>query len=430
MGFASYLIFFIFAFLQFGEMLPDLAQYRIMLWLAAITTFLSLANASDFPFRMVQPWIMLGFMGSIVMSHVANGWFGGGVMSAQDFSLSVFMFYLLLATAHNIARIRILAACMVLCGLLMCIRGAVSYHLGYWDDLVMKQTVDIVGGAGELRRMRALGFLKDPNDLAQYLLVIAPFLLAFWKPGSTVRNLILVIIPSFVIVYGLFLTRSRGAILGIGIMLLFGLRSKIGIVRAVVISGVLLVGILLLGFSGGRGFGTSDSSNFERLDAWGVGLELLKSKPLFGVGYGTFRDHNRLTAHNSYVLCFAELGMVGYFFWLALIFSTFADLQWLKRRMAQLPRPRDETLKRWLQMVETSLVGLLTTSWFLSRTYTITLYVLLGMAVVLVATYDREAPAGAPLVPSPAIITTALRVGLAQGVSIVLVYFMAQFRYL
>ena len=60
---------------------------------------------------------------------------------------------------------------------------------------------------------------------------------------------------------------------------------------------------------GGRAISSKEQSAAERIEAWSVGLELLKWRPLFGAGYGNFTDHHHLTAHNSFVLCFAELGL-------------------------------------------------------------------------------------------------------------------------
>ena len=37
---------------------------------------------------------------------------------------------------------------------------------------------------------------------------------------------------------------------------------------------------------------------------------MLKSHPLFGVGFGNFADYSDHTAHNSIVVCAAELGLV------------------------------------------------------------------------------------------------------------------------
>ena len=46
--------------------------------------------------------------------------------------------------------------------------------------------------------------------------------------------------------------------------------------------------------------------------------------PLVGVGYGQFASVNGgMVAHNSFVQCFAEVGLIGYFFWIGAIYLSF-----------------------------------------------------------------------------------------------------------
>ena len=56
---------------------------------------------------------------------------------------------------------------------------------------------------------------------------------------------------------------------------------------------------------------------------------MLKSKPVFGVGYGRFTEFHRKVAHNSFVQTAAELGMLG-----AFVFIAIYDCSILHRRRA------------------------------------------------------------------------------------------------
>ncbi len=49
---------------------------------------------------------------------------------------------------------------------------------------------------------------------------------------------------------------------------------------------------------------------------------MFKSAPLFGIGFNGFTDLYEITAHNSFVLCLAELGLLGSTLWLALLVTT------------------------------------------------------------------------------------------------------------
>src|ERR1700682_4357662 len=53
---------------------------------------------------------------------------------------------------------------------------------------------------------------------------------------------------------------------------------------------------------------------------------MFKSAPLFGIGFNGFTEFLDITAHNSFVLCLAELGLLGSTLWMALLVTTTAGL--------------------------------------------------------------------------------------------------------
>jgi hypothetical protein len=76
--------------------------------------------------------------------------------------------------------------------------------------------------------------------------------------------------------------------------------------------GTIPAGITALNWSGGRGISAEAGS--DRKAAWGTELMLIRSHPIFGVGFERFTEYNEITAHNT-VVCNAELGLTGFFFW-------------------------------------------------------------------------------------------------------------------
>jgi O-antigen ligase len=136
-----------------------------------------------------------------------------------------------------------------------------------------------------------------------------------------------------------------------------------------------------------------EDSAAGRVEAWGNGIAMWKTSPLWGVGFGQFGDHNQdqggLTAHNSFVLCFAELGTLGYLLWLSLIAATMWELSSMLDTL-DADDPDKQELIRCATAVRLSLIAYLATAWFLSRTYEMTLYVLLGMGVALVEMANRQ----------------------------------------
>jgi O-antigen ligase len=165
---------------------------------------------------------------------------------------------------------------------------------------------------------------------------------------------------------------------------------------------VLFGAVSATNYTGGRAI--SAGSGTDRMDLWSEGLELLKSHPLFGVGYGQMPGYtsNGLTAHNSVVVCAVELGLFGLYFWSMFLFPTFRDALEIasprKVREAEPGEPEKVVFPRARQAATTidkaevnrlgrlgvlSLTGFLVTGWFLSRAFTMTLFLLGGIVEVV-----------------------------------------------
>jgi O-antigen ligase len=139
----------------------------------------------------------------------------------------------------------------------------------------------------------------------------------------------------------------------------------------------------------------------DRIEAWGVGLGLLKSYPLHGIGFNNFTEYHEITAHNSFVLCFSELGIVGFFLWLAIIVCSIKQLNSILA--LQHDNPKLKPLMRWVRMVQLSFTGFLVTSWFLSRTYVALFWILVGMSTAITDLARREMAKEAGTVTIPAV---------------------------
>jgi hypothetical protein len=167
-------------------------------------------------------------------------------------------------------------------------------------------------------RIKGLAFLGDPNDYAQFMVALIPCMFFFWKKGSAFANFLFVYVPIGGIIYALYLSHSRGGMVALMAVCIVAGRKKIGILPAVVIGLVAFAGMTVLGFSGGRDVGASE----DRLAAWSRGILLIRSHPVFGIGFQGFSDYNDITAHNTFVVCAAELGLVGAFCFVILTLIT------------------------------------------------------------------------------------------------------------
>ncbi len=278
----------------------------------------------------------------------------------------------------------------------MAISGLIAYQSGFGRSLFINEWPPIteqVPGQPVVKRICGLGFLRDPNDFSQFLLILLPLIWTAWRNKSILRNIVLVVAPSLLFGIALIRAQSRGAFLGLAAMAVFLVRKRLGTTLSMVLALVLLTVVFAGGVLTRNTLSVHEDSAAGRVEAWGNGIAMWKSNPLFGVGYGQFgnmnEDQSGLTAHNSFVLCFAELGIIGYLVWLALIASTILDLNALLDRLSSRDS-FDVVLRRWAVALRLSLIGYLATAWFLSRTYVVTLYVLLGMCVGLIWIANRQ----------------------------------------
>lgn len=444
MSFALFLAYVFLSFFRPIELFaPDLGVYRPMMWLWAIAFVLAVGRAlarKEMAARPLHLGLLLALNAAIAVSQIAAGWSGGAVTSLSEFSPAAMLFALAVLNITSMKRLR--ATCVVFVASLVLISafGIQAYHTGQnAKELVMRQNTDAhddedaVGqdmSASEIAalvpskdksglylwRVRGMGFLNDPNDLAQALVFVLALLGAAWRTGQFKRNLFVVLAPGAMLLYTVALTQSRGAFVGIASLVFFAVRQRLGTLRTSLMLGAIGVVALVGNSIGGRAFSSQERSAEERIEAWTVGFDLIRKYPLFGAGYGNFLDHNGLTAHNSYVLCFSELGLLGYFAWMGLIVLTYKGISLAAETM---PQGSDE--RRYSQHLRSALVGFLTCAWFLSRTYSPTLYFVLALCVSAwwVAS---QAAVGVELRHRLSTITWRKHTVMMMGISLVAVY--------
>jgi O-antigen ligase len=247
-----------------------------------------------------------------------------------------------------------------------------------------------------------------------------------------VSNSLIVYAPAVLLLWAIYLTHSRGALIGLVILAMMTTRKRIGTTASVLITILLGIGLLAANFTGGRMI--SADAGADRLALWASGLQMFKSAPLFGVGFGKFADFADITAHNSFVLCLAELGLVGCTFWVALLVTTVLDLNRIiriqekgqagldstaycaRKELAAIPRPwlpfiekhsaisnatfttadvpsengnalESPVPTQWIVAMRLAVISFITTGWFLSRTYQSTVYLVLGLATATIAVH-------------------------------------------
>lgn len=304
-------------------------------------------------------------------SHVLNFYFGGAFAFFTKFLSIIIIYYFITSSLVSMKEIERFFALIIFLTTIMAVHGILQFNndgIGWTGQTFAKKST----------RIRYIGIFSDPNDLALVFIFAVPLILYFISQNRKLLYRIINIGILSTILYAIYLTQSRGAIVSLGTMIAYYGVKKYGIKKGLIAGAILLIPLVIL-FTKGQflEISTTEESAYGRIDAWYEGIQMLMHSPLWGVGPGMFTEFNYLTAHNSFVLCFSETGILGYFFWIGAIYYNFTGLA--KTYKYELLNSEEGTIVSPSFFLTISLVGFLAASFFLSRTYTIILYINLGV---------------------------------------------------
>ncbi|GAC1651823.1 MAG: hypothetical protein NVS9B15_12170 [Acidobacteriaceae bacterium] len=440
MGLIFTALFILLNLLSPADFFPNLVGTRYNLVIGLLAIFFSLPGLLKAkPWYLVQSTFWFGILVVAMISSAVNGWLGGALIVANAYLTAALVFFLVLANCTTPKRMRNIALIAVAVAIFFVYFGGIAVRTAeampnpnllndtfkkfvLWQrldpDKVAESSLTLSFGTRlYLCRLKALGALNDPNDFAQFLLMCIVLLWLMYKPGRRALNFLLIGCPAAFLIYGIFLTHSRGAVVALGLALMISVRKRLGTITSTLLGGITALAVLAIGFTGGRGISSDEGA--DRLAAWGEGFQMLKTHPIVGVGMDQFKDNYEITAHNSFVLCFAELGLIGYFFWIGMLVATFFGLRWVIQgekttgpqtstlaaaasaeatSNARLgsgiagAKPQRDELVFAAKVIRMALFAFLVAAWFLSRAYVMSLYMLLGFSAALILAEMKRHP--------------------------------------
>jgi putative inorganic carbon (hco3(-)) transporter len=376
MAFASLLLFLLAVYIRPGELITAWRGFPVayvVLPVCALLTGLSVVLRGGV--RIVRSDLYAAaFLAVAMASTVANGWMGGVVVVLTALGPSVIGYYIARTAISSPAGITRAARLVVLLSAFLAGNGLLQSYTGHGlgdvQALTVKTESSEVEGAepSAETRIRGTGIFNDPNDLAYALVLGAPLNFWLWRDAHGLRR-ILALAALSALVLAIVLTRSRGGFLGLGVGLAAMLRRYYG--AKVQITVLALAGLLFAVTASGRlgTFNASEASAQGRVEAWSAGLQMLKSHPVLGVGFGNFTEHHELVAHNSYIHVLAELGFVGGYTFVALV--TLFLFGW--RAI-----PKDASSDGYAAWLSAG-TGALVCCIFISRQYSAPLFLLFGV---------------------------------------------------
>ncbi len=328
------------------------------------------------PQGMPQTYLIWGLWIGPIMSHIANTYFEGFMNTVdKTFKFAIFTFFLYVVL-DRYSRLRKVGLMFIFMAIFMSIHALMQQKLGYGFGGLPP----ILGGnyLGEVQtRSVFYGIFEDPNDLSHILATCLPFAFIITKKKS-IFCLLLGVGISYLLVLGILATHSRGGLVGvaaaIGVILVMALPDKI----TPKLIGVFMIGALVLCTMAGSFL---DDSAHDRVAFWGEANWAFKTRPVFGVGWGMLIEYIQedRAVHNAFVLCYAETGLFGYWFWFGLMLLGVVGAWRARMALTRVRNVNAQWLRRFAGMAIASMAGYAAAGYFLQKAYVYPLFFLFAI---------------------------------------------------
>lgn len=431
-------------FVRPSELIPDLAAVEIYRWFILACIVMSLPDVlQQLSLRLPQVPPIITCVVLLLPAVFLSGLFHGNFELIQEtvteFVKVLIYFFLMIALLTDTVRLKQFMRWIGLCSAAVTLAAVMRYHS---DVAAAPQTqleqqihqqqqqqaqqqeggqkkkgtlhgtfvVDEVrdpktGEITKVNRMCGTGIFNDPNDLALVLITAIPMCLC-WITDPTkkiTRPFWLGLLLFFG--YALMLTYSRGGFLALmaGLTTLFAL--KYGAKKTAMIGMVFLPALLVVFAGRMTSISADEGTGQTRIQLWSDGLYIFRMSPLFGVGMDNYTQFSSHVAHHSFIHCFTELGMIGGTLFLGAFYFALKGMYDLRSRTAPadslhasagLHDAADPELIRLYPFLTAMLVSYTIGICFLSRSYVVPTYMMLGLAVVYMRLRATRAPVALP----------------------------------
>jgi putative inorganic carbon (HCO3(-)) transporter len=431
-GFVVFLLVNAVLFIRPGELwaaLEEIPIYYVLIVICIIASFPVLVKQLSWTDLKANPTTLavLGFFGAILLSYLTKFNFWMVRATAEELYKVVLYYLLLVGLVSSPKRLSVFLGWVAGCVVVIAGLSVLQYHgiielagIKFVDRL--NGTNPLTGEASFVTQLYRPGIFDDPNDLSLILTATMLILLhlVIQRKGA---GRLLWLLPLPVVGYAFALTNSRGgflALMGGGLTLIV---ARFGWKKSVPLT-VVTVPLMLFLFAGRQTNINVEGEDTAagRMLLWREGFMVMRPMPIFGIGYLQMQERDVVghVAHNSYVQSFVETGLVGGTFFASVVSL---PIIMLRRKREATAAEVDERLLGWrpclLALVAAYAVGMCS----LTRCYTITTYVMIGLG----GAYWRMVASDRPQVP-PVLDKKLVKrqIGIGAG-TLVMFYLMQRF---
>lgn len=392
-------------FLRLPELMPDLQDiqlYQILIIPCFLVALPRVGEHLTQTLRGQQPLTMLviGLLPVVVLSHLSHGELEKAGHSGFEFFKVLIYYLLLVSIIDSPVRLRRFIFWLLLFASAVTLLAVFRYYqviqLPTVQPLEDKRT-DRWGFEEVIIRLCGTGIFNDPNDFCLLLLIALPLCLQRFFDGQGYLKVVWAV-PMVLMVFALALTQSRGGFLAFLVTVFVLLYARFGPRMAVVLVVTVLPALFFVFAGRQTQISTTEGTAQERFHLWREAFVFLQESPLFGIGAHEFDKRAALVAHNSFLHCFGELGLVGGFLFL----SAFVYTAWCLIRPLYREYPIGDPILRPQQpYLLAMLCGCATLMLTLSRSYLVPTYLILGLAWVQAQLAVTQPPLPPPRLTQP-----------------------------
>ena len=331
---------------------------------------------------------LLVLMLAIGLSHLSHGFIWGARMSMYEVSKLLALYVLIVGLVNTPQRLLFFVKWLTITITTLAALALLD-RLDVISIAALESVQDRAAGQdGQnimVQRIRGTGIFHDPNDFGLILVAGLTLCTSFlFRPHAGWPRYVW-LIPGGILLVTLALTHSRGALIALVCAVIAALcyrrGGKFGVLA------LLGLPLLALGFSGRMTNinAVNEGTGQTRLQIWSDSLTVWRRHPVFGLGEGLLSDETGMTAHNSFIHCYAELGIFGGTAFLACFLAAGLGLWRLRHarpgRGAADPATRDK-LEHWslTGFIFAALVGYAGGMLSISRQFVAPTYLILGLA--------------------------------------------------
>jgi O-antigen ligase len=326
----------------------------------------------------------------VVLSHLGQST-GPAALDHGFAFFKVLVYYVLLISLVNTpARLQIYLYWLIGCCVVLTLVTVLQFH-GVIELPTLKarvQDTDVDRATNEeveFDRMQGSGIFQDPNDLCLMLAACVPLCLFALTDGRLGPFRAVWLGPLGLFLYAIALTHSRGGLLALLVGLAAILHKKLGGWKTLA-AGLVLLPLVLLFYAGRQtDFSASSGTGQARIQLWREWLDEFRSAPLVGVGAPVAKDDTNAThqegikhvAHNAYLQSFADMGVLGGFFFVGVFYFAVWSVGRLGTRDTVIVDPE---LRRAQPFLLGSIAAYAMGMISLSLCYVVPTYLMLGLA--------------------------------------------------